>query len=148
LLALSRQGLPTIRTEYSKNLSAFGAYVLAGGDDVRDLTILATGSEVSLAIEARAKLAEAGIKAAVVSVPSFKLFDEQTDAYKTSVLGIAPRLAIEAGIRQCWDSLIGDKGGFIGMSTFGVSAPAPKVYEHFGITTEKLVEKAKAMLGK
>lgn len=146
LLALSRQGLPTVRSEASANLSARGAYVLAGADEARDVTLLSTGSEVSIALDARAKLAEQGIKAAVVSVPCFELFDEQPESYRVEVLGAAPRIAVEAGIRQCWDRLIGDKGGFVGMVSFGASAPAEKLYEHFGITSAKVVEKAIGLL--
>jgi transketolase len=148
LVALSRQGLPTVRSDSAANLSALGGYVLAGGGEKRDVTLLATGSEVSLALDARAKLAELGIKAAVVSLPCFKLFDEQAEDYRASVLGVAPRIAIEAGIRQGWDRYLGDKGAFIGMSGFGASAPADKLYEHFGITSVKLVEKARQILGK
>lgn len=146
LLALSRQGLPTVRSDSSKNLCAQGGYVLVGADEPRDVTLLSTGSEIAIALDARATLAEQGIKAAVVSLPCFGLFDEQTEAYRAEVLGTAPRIAVEAGIRQCWDRLIGDKGGFIGMASFGASAPAEKLYEHFGITSAKVVEKAKELL--
>jgi transketolase len=148
ILALTRQGVPTIRFDSPKNLSALGAYVFAGADEKRDITILSSGSEVFRALDARAKLAEQGIKAAVVSMPSMELFLEQTEAYRAEVLGSAPRIAIEAGVRQCWDRWIGDKGAFIGMSTFGASAPAEALFEHFGITAEKIVEKAKELIGK
>jgi transketolase len=152
LMALSRQGLPTVRSRDGKvcpeNLSACGAYVLAGMDEVRDVTLLATGSEVSLALEARAALAEQGIKAAVVSMPCWELFEEQSADYRASVLGKAPRVAIEAGLRQGWDRYLGEKSDFIGMNGFGASAPAEKLYEHFGITTAKTVEAVKKLLGK
>ena len=152
LLALSRQALPTVRSKDGKacpeNLSACGAYILAGGDEKRDITLLATGSEVSLALEAREQLKSQGINAAVVSMPCWALFEEQSAEYSADVLGAAPRLAIEAGIRQGWDRYIGDKGAFIGMHGFGASAPAEKLYEYFGITTAKAVEKAKDLLKK
>ncbi|MGB9153432.1 MAG: transketolase [Alphaproteobacteria bacterium] len=152
LMALSRQALPTVRSRDGKvcpeNLSACGGYVLAGMDEKRDVTLMATGSEVSLALEARAQLKEQGITAVVVSMPCWELFEEQTAEYRASVLGTAPRIAIEASIRQGWDAYIGDKGAFIGMTGFGASAPAEKLYEHFGITTAKTVECAKRLLGK
>jgi transketolase len=148
LLALSRQGLPTARTDISENRAARGGYVLAGGGEPRDVTLLATGSEVSLALDARAKLDALGIKAAVVSLPCFELFNEQAEEYRASVLGAAPRIAIEAGICQGWERYIGDKGAFIGMTGFGLSGPAEKLYEHFGITAAKVVAKARELLGK
>ncbi|MDD3030272.1 MAG: transketolase [Alphaproteobacteria bacterium] len=148
LLALSRQGLPTVRGDEGQNLSARGGYIVAGENEIRDLTLLASGSEVSLAIEARDRLAEKGISAAVVSMPCFALFDEQPLDYRAHVLGSAPRLAVEAGLRQSWDRFIGDHGDFIGMSGFGLSAPANKLFEHFGITTVHIVEKSLALLKK
>ena len=152
LLALSRQNLPTVRsidgTACPQNLSAHGAYILAGMDEKRDVTLLATGSEVSLALDARAQLAAQGINAAVVSMPCWALFEEQDEAYRATVLGTAPRIAIEAALRQGWDRYIGDKGAFIGMTGFGASAPAEKLYEHFGITAAKVIEKAKQLSGK
>jgi transketolase len=146
LMALSRQGLPTVRAFNTENLSARGAYVLAGGDEKRDVTLLSTGSEIAIALDARAKLAEAGIKAAVISMPCLELFDEQTDKYRAEVLGSVPRIAIEAGIRQPWDRLIGDKGAFVGMKGFGVSAPADVLYKHFGITSENVIKEVKKLL--
>jgi transketolase len=150
LMALSRQNLPTLRSRDGKtcpeNLSACGGYVLAGMDEARQVTLLATGSEVQIAIEARAKLAEQGIKAAVVSMPCWELFDEQSADYRAGVLGTAPRIAIEAGIRQGWDRYLGDNGFFVGMSGFGASAPAEKLYQHFGITLEAVVTVAKKLL--
>ncbi|MFA5041529.1 MAG: transketolase C-terminal domain-containing protein, partial [Bdellovibrionales bacterium] len=148
LMALSRQGLPTVRGDSKDNLSARGGYVLAEADKKRDVTLMATGSEVSIALEARATLAGLGINAAVVSMPCFELFEEQPDKYRAEVLGAAPRIAIEAGIRQSWDRYLGEKGAFIGMKSFGVSAPAEKLFEYFGITAPKIVEKAKLLLGK
>jgi transketolase len=152
LLALSRQALPTIRSKDDKacpeNLSACGAYLLAGMNEERDITLLATGSEVSLALAAREILNAQGIRAAVVSMPCWELFEEQSEAYKQSVLGTKPRIAIEAGIRLGWDRYLDTRDGFIGMTGFGASAPADKLFKHFGITSEKTVELAKKMLSK
>lgn len=151
LMALSRQALPTLRSRDGKtcpeNLVACGAYVLAGMDEKRDVTLLATGSEVSLAIEARAVLAAQGIKAAVVSMPCWELFEEQDDQYRAYVLGDVPRVAVEAGICQGWDRYLGAHGSFVGMSGFGASAPADKLYAHFGITVAHVVDEAKKLLG-
>ena len=151
-MALSRQALPTLRSRDGKAcpqmLAACGAYVLEGMDQKRDVTLIATGSEVMLAVEARAQLKAAGITAAVVSMPCWELFEEQDEDYKAFVLGSAPRIAIEAGIRQGWERYIGDKGVFIGMNGFGASAPAEKLYEHFGITAAHLVREAKRLTGK
>jgi transketolase len=148
ILALTRQGVPTVRFDSAENLSARGGYIFAGADEKRDVTLLATGSEVFRALDARAQLAELGIKAAVVSLPCFELFDEQSEEYRAEVLGTAPRIAIEAGVCQSWGHLIGDKGAFIGMTGFGLSAPAERLFEHFGITAAKVVEKARQLLGK
>ncbi len=148
ILALSRQGLPTVRLEAGReNLAAKGAYVISGGDK-RDVTLLATGSEVAVALEAQVKLAEKGVSAAVVSMPCFLLFDEQPEDYRRSVLGDAPRIAIEAGIQQGWERYIGHKGAFIGMHGFGASAPAAVLFQHFGITADAAVEQALQLAGK
>ena len=141
ILALSRQNLPTLRTTYVKeNLSAKGAYTIAG-DDTADAVIFATGSEVSIAVEALPLLAAKGISAKVVSVPSLEIFDEQDDAYKASVIGTPKaRVAIEAGIGMSWWKLLGEKGRFVGMHSFGASAPAEQLYPYFGITPQGIVE--------
>jgi transketolase len=144
-LALSRQNLPTLRTSSDVNLSAKGAYVLSEADGPRDLTLLSTGSEVSLAMDAAKILREGGKKVAVVSMPSWELFDEQDEVYRAQVLGTAPRLAIEAACRFGWDRWIGERGAFIGMHDFGASAPGPDVYKHFGITVEAAVEAGKKL---
>ena len=146
LLALSRQGLPTLRTADAKNLSAHGAYVLSDCQGPRQVTLLATGSEVMLAMAAQQQLAAAGIRAAVVSMPCWELFERQDAAYRQQVLGTAPRVAIEAGIRMGWDRYLGDRGAFIGMSGFGASAPAEQLYEHFGITAQAMVDAAKQLV--
>ncbi len=147
ILALTRQAVPALRTSASpENLSAKGAYVLAEADGKRAVTILATGSEVSIAMDARAALAKDGVQAAVVSIPSMELFEVQDAKYRESVLGNTPRVAVEAGVRMGWDRYLKPTEPFIGMCGFGASAPAPKLYEHFGITAAKVAEAAKKLV--
>ncbi len=144
--ALSRQGVPTLRTEHTdENLSAKGAYVLAeAAASERKVTLLATGSEVHLATQAREALEAEGIGTVVVSMPSWELFDKQDKAYRNSVLGEGTvRVAVEAAVRHGWDKYIGPDGGFVGMTGFGASAPAGDLYKHFGITAEAVVAAAK-----
>ena len=149
VLALTRQELATLRTEHSdENLCARGAYLLAGGDGPRDVTILATGSEVHLALAARERLAGEGIAAAVVSMPSWELFDRQDPAYRSAVLGSAPRVAVEAAAAFGWTRYIASEADFVGMSGFGASGPAKQLYEHFGITAEHVAEKARSLVGR
>ncbi|MET0439954.1 MAG: transketolase [Devosia sp.] len=147
ILALSRQNLPAVRTENSaENKSAKGAYSLIGPADA-DAIIFATGSEVAIAVEAQKTLTEQGIKARVVSVPSMELFAKQSDAYKAEVLGTAKaRVAVEAGIEMSWNKLLGDKGRFVGMHSFGASGPIDALYAHFGITSNAVVEAVTAQL--
>ncbi len=147
VMALTRDAVPTkLRAgAVEENLSAKGAYVVSGGDK-RDVTILATGSEVAIAVEAASLLAKDGINAAVVSMPSFELFREQPGAYKDRVLGHTPRIAVEAAIAQGWHEWLRPGDTFIGMSGFGASAPAKKLYEHFGITAAKVADAAKESL--
>ncbi|MDI6836235.1 MAG: transketolase [Rhizobiaceae bacterium] len=144
VLVLSRQNLPMLRLGHSPTtLAVHGAYVLREPAAARDITLLATGSEVEITIAAAERLqADHGIAAAVVSMPSWELFEEQTPEYRRSVLGTAPRVAIEAACRLGWDRYIGEGGTFIGMNGFGASAPAPELYRHFGITVEAAVEAA------
>ncbi len=147
-LALTRQGLPTLRTEHTgENLVAKGAYVLRDTDGSRDITLLATGSEVHLAVETAEALAKDEIKAAVVSMPCWELFEAQDKTYQNAVLGTAPRLAIEAAVCFGWERYIGSSDNFVGMDGFGASAPAPTLFEHFGITAKALEAKARAVLG-
>jgi transketolase len=137
-LALTRQNLPALRTEFDEeNRCAAGAYELATASDEAKVTIFATGSEVEIALAARALLEKKGIPTRVVSVPCFELFAAQDAAYRAAIIGDAPvKLAIEAGIRQGWDAFIGTDGIFIGMTGFGASAPIEALYPHFGITAE------------
>jgi len=146
-LILSRQALPPLPLPADDDLrSARGAYVVSGGSG-RDVTLLSTGSEVGVAIAAAKKLeAEAGIKAAVVSMPCWELFEAQSEDYRRQVLGTAPRIGIEAAVRFGWDRWIGDNGGFAGMQGFGASAPAEDLYRHFGITADAVAELAKRLV--
>ena len=147
-LALSRQGVPTLRIDHTEeNLSERGAYILAdaeGGE--RKATIIATGSEVSIAMGAREILQGEGVPTAVVSMPSWELFDSQDVEYRENVLGNGVRVAVEAGIRQGWDKYILSNGGFVGMTGFGASAPASELYKHFGITSENVAKSVKERL--
>ena len=141
VLSLSRQSTPTLRDESSSlNKTLMGGYVLRETDGRRDVTLIATGTEVALAVNAADQLAEKGMKAAVVSLPCWELFEQQDLAYRHKVLGRAPRLAIEAASSFGWDRYVSDPKSFIGMNSFGESAPAPDLYKHFGITVENIVE--------
>ena len=154
VLSLTRQGLPAVRKDHkAKNLTAQGAYVLADAEGKRQAILIATGSEVAIAMEAKALLEAEGIGTRVVSMPCMELFAEQDEAYRKRVLPAGPvRVAVEAGMRMGWDRwLLGERGrekkaDFVGMSSFGASAPAEVLYEHFGITAEAVAGKVKALL--
>ncbi|MEM1352169.1 MAG: transketolase [Pseudomonadota bacterium] len=155
VLSLTRQGLPTVRTEHkTKNLVSQGAYVLADAEGKRQAILLATGSEVSVAMAARDILQAEGIGTRVVSMPCWELFEAQPEAYRKRVLPGGPvRVAIEAGIRFGWDRwLFGERGkreksGFIGMHDFGASAPADVLFREFGITPDATAQKVRDLLG-
>lgn len=145
VLALSRQNLPQLRTDATAtNRSAKGGYeLLAAEGGKAQVSLFASGSEVEIAVAARKLLAEKGVKARVVSVPSLELLLAQDEATQAAVIGTAPvKIAIEAGVRFGWDAVIGHDGVFIGMSSFGASGPYKEVYKHFGITPEAVVEAA------
>ena len=155
VLALTRQGLPTLRTKYkSANLSAKGAYILEESEGKRQVILIASGSEVSLALTARKKLQNEGIGTRVVSMPCMELFEKQDEKYRKRILpgGRHVRIAIEAGVKDSWAKwLLGERGkeansGFIGMSGFGASAPASTLFAHYGITPEQIIELAKSKL--
>ncbi|MGV6847301.1 MAG: transketolase [Marinibacterium sp.] len=149
LHCLSRQGLPTVRTSHNgENLTARGAYVLRDTDGARDVTLFATGSEVEIALAAADLLAGEGVKAAVVSAPCFELFAQQPADYQAEVRGSAPRVAVEAAIRQSWELFLEREDGFVGMIGFGASAPASDLYKHFGITAEAVAAAAKDQIAK
>jgi transketolase len=147
LLALTRQNLSPSRSDrVEQNLSARGAYEIAGADGAK-LTLLATGSEVELALKARDMLKADGIAARVVSMPCWALFEEQDETYRESVLGPGTvRVAVEAAVREGWDRYIGPRGAFVGMSSFGASAPYKDVYRHFHITPEAVADAARSAL--
>lgn len=147
VLALTRQAVPALRDDAGENRCARGGYVLAEAEGARQATLIATGSEVSLAMNAQKLLAEEGIAVAVVSLPCWEIFHAQPAEYREAVLGAAPRLGIEAAVRFGWDSLIGADGAFIGMTGFGASAPADKLFEHFGITPAAVVAAVRKTLG-
>ncbi|WP_127902240.1 transketolase [Solirhodobacter olei] len=149
LLCLSRQALPCLRTRHNgENLTARGAYLLYTLDTPRHVTIIATGSELQLAFEAARRLAEDGIWAAVVSAPSFDRFAAQPADYQAHVRGGAPRVGIEAAVRQGWELFLDRDDAFIGMTGFGASGPAADLYRHCGITTEAVVAAARALLNR
>ena len=147
MLILSRQNLPTVRKDATANLTARGAYLLQGGD-LRDLTLIATGSEVELALAAATALEAEGLKVAVVTAPSFELFAAQPATYRAAVLGTAPRVGIEAALRMGWDGILRDSDAFVGMTGFGASAPAADLYRHFNITPEAVVAAGRALIEK
>ena len=155
VLSLTRQGVPTVRLDHkTRNLTAQGAYVLAEAEGKRQAVLIATGSEVAVAMDAREQLQAQGIGTRVVSMPCMELFAGQDEAYRRKVLPAGPvRVGIEAAMRQGWDRwLLGERGretkaGFIGMNSFGASAPAGELYEHFGITARATVAKVRELLG-
>ena len=147
VLCLSRQSLPTLRTSHVDALqSSKGAYVLREATGPRDVTLIATGSEVEIALDAARQLAASGIKAAVVSAPCFERFKAQPAAYRAQILGDAPRVGVEAAIEQSWGPLLGDSSAFIGMDSFGASAPADQLYTHFGVTAQAVFDAATKLI--
>ncbi len=146
LLVLSRQTVPALRGDAAENRSARGGYVLAEANGARQGTLIATGSEVSVAIEARRMLAEEGIPVAVVSLPCWDLFAQQVESYHAGVLGSAPRFGIEAACGFGWERWLGADGAFIGMTGFGASAPGGALFRHFGITPEAVTIAVKKRL--
>jgi transketolase len=153
MLILTRQDLPTLdRTKFAAADSVTrGGYVLAdAGGKPPDVILMSTGSEIQLAVAAHEKLVVDGIRSRVVSLPSFELFDEQPAAYRDSVLPpqVTARVAVEAGIRQCWDKYLGTSGAFVGLDTYGASAPFKEIYKHRGLTAEAVVAKARELCRK
>jgi len=151
-LILSRQKLPVIdRGKYpSSDLLKNGAYVLADSDGTPDVILIATGSEVSISLDAAGKLKEKGVAARVVSMPSWELFDKMPSDYKDSVLppAVKARVAVEAGLPLGWEKYTGESGAIIGISTFGTSAPGATVLKNFGFTVDNIVETALKVIGK
>jgi transketolase len=146
VLSLSRQNLATLERPLGENLTARGASVLREPSGGRHVTLIATGSEVQIALAAADLLWTRGVRAAVVSMPCWELFETQSPTYRASVLGSAPRVAVEAAARLGWDRWIGERGAFVGMTGFGASAPADALYARFGITAEGVAGTAQALL--
>ena len=145
ILALSRQGLPLLRQSAEENLTAKGAYIISPAQKERHATIIATGSEVSIAVEAQKKLLEQNIDVAVVSMPCMELFEEQSMLYQMDVLGNKPVISMEAAATFGWNRFAQRT---IGIDTFGASGPANELYEHFGLTSDNLVEEVKQLIKK
>ncbi|GAB4360081.1 MAG: transketolase [Oricola sp.] len=147
-LALTRQNLPALRTEFTAdNRCALGAYELSPAGDDAVVSIFASGSEVEIALKAKETLEANGHPTRVVSVPSIDLFAQQSEDYRKAMIGdAAVRIAVEAGIRQGWDAIIGSDGAFIGMESFGASGPYLQLYAHFGITPEAVVAAAETRI--
>ncbi len=144
VLALTRQSLPQLRQGRGpQNRCAAGAYEIASADGKADVSIFATGSEVAIAVEAKKLLSERGISARVVSVPCFELLRELPETARRAVIGDAKvNVGVEAAVRQGWDAVIGSNGAFIGMSSFGASAPYKDLYKHFGVTPQAIADAA------
>jgi transketolase len=144
VLALSRQNLAPLRsTAGTDNLCSSGGYELVAAQGEARVSLFASGSEVEIAVAAQKELAGRGIATRVVSVPSLELLLEQPAARRKAIIGSAPvKIAIEAAVRFGWDAVIGPDGDFVGMHSFGASAPAKALYRHFGITAEAVVEAA------
>tara|TARA_B100000579_G_C22265605_1_gene591450 strand:- start:110 stop:595 length:486 start_codon:yes stop_codon:yes gene_type:complete len=142
-MVLTRQVIPTQRVvHHDINLCAKGGYILAEADtgqENREATILATGSEVSIAMEARAKLNELNIFVAVASIPCWELFDQQDNAYRQNVLGNVPRVGVEAAVQFGWDKYLREDDEFVGMLGFGASAPSSDLFKYFNITSDRVV---------
>jgi transketolase len=147
VIALTRQSVPQIRRSYEKeNRCSVGAYEISPADGAANISIFASGSEVAIAIDAQKRLAQLGIAARVVSVPCFELLFAAPESVRAAVVGSGPKVAVEAAVRQSWDAIIGNDGAFVGMASFGASAPYKELYQHFGITAEKVVEAALSKL--
>ena len=146
VLALTRQGLPPLRSDWASNRSVSGAYALVEADNP-DVILVGTGSETQLAVEAAKALSAEGITARVVSMPCYDRFLESSD-HSLIGDGSTPVVVVEAGIRQGWDRIIRGNGGFVGMDSFGASAPGGELFKHFGITTEAVVEETRKALGR
>jgi len=147
VIALSRQGLPTVRQDANENLTAFGGYILSPAKGPRAVSLIASGSEVTIALAAKEALEDMGIATAVVSLPSWELFAEQPQHYRDEVLGPgALHIGIEAAGPFGWERWIEAGGSFVGMRGFGASAPAGDLFRHFGITPEAVVKAVQARL--
>jgi transketolase len=150
-LILTRQNLPTLNRELYSEAALLhkGAYVLADiGDDQPDLILMASGSEVSLIVEAGTRLAMEGVNVRLVSVPSWELFAKQDSAYRESVLpaAVSARVAVEAGIGMGWEKFVGQSGGILSLEHYGASGPASILFKEFGFTVENVMAKAREVM--
>jgi transketolase len=147
---LTRQKLPTVdRTKFpSANNLTKGAYILSENSSSPNLILIGTGSEVQLALGAYEQLVKEGVKARVVSMPSWELFERQSKEYRDSVLppSVKKRIAVEAGVTMGWEKYVGDSGRIIGMTSYGASAPADVLFKHFGFTIDNVLKTAKELL--
>ena len=149
ILVLSRQGVPHIRDDHSVEWASYGGYIHSPskGEGERQVTLMSSGTELHLAKEAQSQLEAEGISTAVVSMPCMELFAQQPGHYRSEVLGDGTlRVAIEAGVAQGWYRWMSNEDGFVGMNSFGASAPAGELYKHFGITVEAIMEAVKSRL--
>jgi transketolase len=148
IIALSRQNLKPVRKKFIKNnLSALGAYILVDRDDA-DICLYSSGSEIEIAVNAAEKLELEGVKVRVISVPCLDRFYMQNKEYKDTIIKSIPKIVIEAGVRQSWDYILNENDIFIGMTSFGSSAPAKDLYKYFSITEEKVMSSAKLILNR
>jgi transketolase len=149
VLALTRQNLPQLSQNFlDSNRCAAGAYEIAAAEGKAQVSLFATGSEVAIAVGAKKLLAAKGVSARVVSVPCFELLAEAPEAARRTVIGDAPvKIGVEAAVRQGWDAIIGSDGIFVGMTSFGASAPYKELYKKFGITAEAIANAALGKLG-
>jgi transketolase len=148
VMAMTRQALPQLPGS-SIDAVARGGYIVDGDLDIPDIILIATGSEVSLCIDAAKKIRESGKKVRVISMPCVEIFEEQDKAYRDAILPPATkkRLVVEAGSTFGWHKYCGDEGDVLGVDRFGASAPGGTLMEKFGFTVENVVAKAKAVLG-
>lgn len=133
-------------THTNENLSGKGGYLISQAQGKSEVTLIASGSEVWIALEAQKLLQDKMIKSRVVSMPCCELFDKQDEEYRMELLGSGIRVAVEAAVAQGWEKYLGEKGGFVGMTGFGASAPGDRLYQHFGITPEAVAAKVMDLL--
>jgi transketolase len=148
-IALTRQKIPVMDLEKELVLEGVsrGAYIVAETDDLPDLILIATGSEVQLILEVSKRLQVEGIKARAISMPSWELFEEQSEEYRHSVLPPEiPTLAVEAGATLGWHKYVGNRGAIIGIDRFGASAPGDEVMRRFGFAVERIIEQSRSLL--
>jgi transketolase len=149
VLVFSRQDLPVLDRSGAWGTVANGAYIISGAEGDADVVLIGTGSEVDLAVGAAALLGERGLRARVISMPSWELFVQQDETYRERVLGPVgtPRVAVEAGVTLGWERFVGDRGAVVGIDRYGASGPGGEVLKHFGFTPERVAATALRILG-